>query len=1273
MPDFNQYAKFDSTILQTVNELIEKPNVLITLHRLMNYEIYNFLDHLDNYTLHNVRLIPNNYTHKPSCLDIQRMLAPLTSEFDPMSLAAWIKHPEYRHLLPFTKNYNNLSEEFTQICKSHDLNVDQIDSPLIAKLLNKFKRVGKKLLYIYAAVPTDLRQITTNTDLTRILSFCSYSEKTLQGVVVKMESKAPRIIELANDLPHVSELSTTMALAYIDSMLNKQINMSKFYIKIGNNYMTFPDAVKIMTDFWTKNIGISSLVSLYLNILKIPVSMKRAFYMYYEKSQIKINKKWLGRGILCINTSHGFMKLNINNSDYTSIDFNFPRGVVPVIVANYINLCLRKMDLRTISELMTEEFYMDRTQICLGQDENLSMVVDQAYRLKKVVTFGNYRPDLNNNLDIENLRLSFEGVNIVAVKDDELSGFQQYKLTVLPVSSKTFIDLIPSLIANIEENTNIIHSFSKDYEEFFINYLLPSKHTSLSVDFDEIIPDNVTNSILYKIYYHCVPKDITFQRCLKEPDLPFMEDGIVNAIINYKEKIDNNIKLNMFNTRVGFISELQKRLPSSLLIPLGDKLKKLHDQVLNPQEQLELLSQVRRIMTAFENKDASYEKELLNVLSYWGYHTTIGGIINYSFKRDISSYQTYRLISVEGDYVDRYHDLFPELMQILFRLINMSNINSKQYNKVGNNLKASNVLYDFAIFSVSSCYFSTPKLYVTISEFKEVICQLIDMIFDNDVIRDHLDQLIKNDLKFMGIPVEQGNVGNFKMLVLTLHRYYVYKNCKNEKLDYSKTQSNTFYKELKTFLPNFPLRMIKNCCLYDVNTIKNVAAVLRKLTKRDFQYGEISSLKLPFSSHVEYANVVVEDDAYENALLELESQEPDEDELENFQNDIQYEENSESKFIFLFGLTYDDKTIHYINNISFEIIVITDSAITSLEKSRTKNRKYILRSPQNLGFTYFSDSIIVYHIRGSRNLSVKNSPFLRYTGSVDQSQYLVYDENNELVNEVKMANLTTKDLMIKSALQSTYRMTETDIVQEYTDALTEKEADAKKLANDNAKLQEDIDMALSDYVDVFKKYRLSDELINDLKTSIKNRIKKATTLEQIMSYISEMNVVKEVLGEKINTLIKSLNRNMQNVVYHKPYYFDFINVEETINSALTDNKVKAEDLAIFCGLIDDVFCGRASLTKLSRQGLLKNFNLIGKNLTPTFRNYNSVRFILGMTQCIMNDVPAGEDISKAKFEVVKDRLMSIMFEDDTFDEMTDRHKDATLSIPTNSNLPYKVA
>jgi hypothetical protein len=651
--------------------------------------LYKYLDKLD---FDSEKLEPNIKKTKPLKVFIKRSLDSLDYKFSPQEMATWIKYPELRLLLPNTRNFMLIEHEVEQCLMEFKISLNELTVEQLSSVLMKMSKKSDINIFCYSNVPTSLREVTTYQDLLNLLAHNSFPDKYIKGISIPFGKTIGVLPENVLDELSDADVQWTLSLILLMTALLKDNAIEDIWnmdlvvpVKFSTCTVKLLEVVDLVINYWLMNDQkIYGYLKADLQILnkmvrKEPIGgevLENSYYHSFVKRQFLAQNVWMGVGQLLIGLGDMQLCFLINGQKISGALSKVTEYSFSLDQVKYINLILRSAQLFSLRDSMREIEVHESESTFLGFDRfgNLSIDSGEYFTIGMSVQIDyNLRTELSEpkcgRIDL----IKGSKIRWSTVVNDRI---RSYTVNTISVNSSDAINLLRGLIAETDENKDIIRSLPQSFSFDLLQNLYKNLDVELELD-KGVFFENIHNTKVYKILKTCKEQDLCKVKVAlpRLKSFPAQEGGLLCALIEYS-KVDKDFDFKWDRVLTREYMNLKSTQPEAFMTNLMTNLEENFRNLYDADDKTAIMKELQNL--AKIKKDENFEETLFSMLCNWGY-IGVAGALETAGSLDLAG--SFRNIRVYRDkfpfkmiYINTFHGIFPVLYDAI--LISITELGS---------------------------------------------------------------------------------------------------------------------------------------------------------------------------------------------------------------------------------------------------------------------------------------------------------------------------------------------------------------------------------------------------------------------------------------------------------------------------------------------------------------------------------------------------------------------------------------------------------------------
>lgn len=1336
-----------SSLLKSVGDTMHSNDYMYNdVHKKVFDFIYNEPKILHSYfnmiKFNPINLVDFVKTCKPVYIKIQKTTEECPIDFEPSSMVSWVKNKKLNWMLPNFKGLRTAENFLRKIASENEINVDVLNENTLFSICRKIRRKNVSEFYCYSNMPGTIREVTSYQDYLSFLSHNSFQNKYISGLSVQFGTTLSLPLDALNKdfiLPDVRWTNSFLLLFcallksehFEDEFLKLEVNYPDF---LSNRKLTILELYNELQDYWHKRPrffkyfkAMFYIAESLLNRHEIIDSdiLNSTNYHTFIKKQFLVDNLWLGTGKLFISTGEIKLVVVIKNVKIDHVIVNKIGYTLNNEEIDYINICLRQSKLPTLNQSMKnfniehrgkKVFGVNRSgEYYIGENDDFVGFIDLIYSINLDTYLS--KPEMGYCKYAKKGKITWH-------YNQENRDFS-YLVNFYPFESTESVSLLKNFLRDNKNNREILMGKIGDVSNILLETCYKELDLELNVFFNEIIVAP-THTKIYKILQVCQKMrlcEVNFPE-ISFCNVPARDGGFLNTLICYS-KMDKNFDFRWQHTTTPEYLAMKANQPTGFVSELMENLK---EKYYNWYDECDRKTICKGLINIYKNLDTDVEsdKKFMNLACTWGFVGVSGALEELEEKQNVENFYAIRYYSNTDIFSNMFSNLFLKLLNNVLSTIKKHLIKTGLSINIGHNnwfqLNSRNI--NFYIMSIihqivlrSYTKGSTKTFGFSFGDYiaKKL---LIHILNDEDLLKDFSSNL-ESEILLKRLPLDPIYTNEWMVAYNSLQRTFIDNILQEDDLNFfdSVQRSDNLklpFIQTKNYLDEFNIK-ISAAKVYHHGTISRQLISRLTALRKCYYEGKLVLVKpevpnfknfpdVPFNHAYwpkhPYSEEFLEDECFEDLLLELESDEPDLDEieniLENFSGDMfSYEGFKRVKIVdrgrlvnvlrinfslmLMFSSYMNSEYLSKIRQSGDSFIIVTDTINFDLMKIegdtflffKSRNEIWLDQTIMHPRFIFYivccklknkefwENYLDAEMLTAEEKTSIMSLDFYKYTSS--SGQVIDYKDNKskidwfEIVKSVHDKNLSRKE--------------ETEELLKQKIAEDELENNMNEERIKSSETAESSDQQES-------KHLL--ELIEEsaLDANIKNKIMKKVKKnfdndgsnlnnrrhENLEDYIEE--ILKENSEEIIGGLSKKLGKlkeiplkaEEQEMLYQIPLVYGGGRRRETIRKSnlLRDPELVAEMEAIQPGLIWAIVSGGLRIGVKMAKRWETQMKIYGRLMKDLKKNKKGKIFLLNLCRLFLNDASLSrdEDPCSEIWNSLYDKVALYMIEDEE-DEKSD--------------------
>lgn len=1234
---------------------------------------------------------------------MQKTGLPTQRNFNPSNLAIWIKMPEYRWLIDLGDDYKNMYLQVKSYLDRHGVDIDIVDINWLHNLLRKLKSKYVKEYFIYSNLPHDFREVSTYRDFLGFLSQNSMKDKQILGITLPygVSMSQPLDTVFKNQLD--SEVMDVLTfINYCFSIINdKDLIKEVSELKINSSILMcksncLSELLDELLVRWEMKPELAEIVVPHIICLKKSLNeelrsapwLMDTYYYSFVKNQKMVGNIWLGKGILYVNLPRIKLEFEILNTKVESIRSNNNNFTFKQFEIAYVNSVLINANLGRLDDMFGRIDHSNWEKLAIGLDTSGSVSISQNRHLKLSFTrFSYIRTIVNKASRLGNCEIKInKNFSYDVTNKHELYENEKCTLNVFKIDPHSMLQLLISMYDN-DDNRRIVESKGELFKQYLTMFVGTASGVEMNLHIDQLF-DLLQSSKIYKILSDLVNSDKLSQKSMRPRKhiYPGQEGGLLNALIEYKG-IDESFGFDFNRILSPEMMALKSSQPEAFMSNLVTNIREKFNQLYNGEDRESIRRDLIKLSGILDNDQ--YHKKLLALLTNWGYIGVMGALDEMNFTKRKENFKTIRFRGKNELYSG-----FNE--KALIDFLNALSISTKEYNyfnkmdlgKAGLGIYYCRSWQDFQKTCISLVHsyvlnsFSIKSKYLTHMPNIEFLklSSTINLLLQSEDFCESMMKNMQDNPMLMLILVDKKSCRDLMIMLETLLNDYAYNHCQDLELrydipvqhDHLLMQPYTLTKNLLKntkfgfslkglYFHGFLSRESKNFFT------KNSFFVFEdKLTNVNFSLGKLDELYLPMNKYYYIKNKMTEEtedsDEYYDITMEMESEEPDLDELDpavenrldadytrrlrlRYKNNLSYMPHFDVKVFFMPDLKSNPGKLSYIRNSATTIMIITNLYIADLVEQKSNCLQIFRR--ENIKWhneTLIDPDCLLYYIMDYNDIDKNLWCSILDAKAVDKDQLhleMSSAPSNLIIVDSGEVKVVSKYMTLEEKMEL-MRRDEKEIAEESVDTIVEVEKEMPEILK---KLKSD------GYDEGFIKL-VESKLKSFTNTGIKDIMK--SMIEKFLNSAKLMEAMKKETKKGTEKVLQDLEDVSQSTkIFEVASVFSVgvPNKSSHKNKSLKDPALRAEINSLYENLIDFLLSGVLSISPKEFQTTAKFCKAMRRYSIAEKVDRDKKVFLIDLTQLIMND--AYFDVKGEHdyiFSSIRDKLTNKIVTDEDDDD-----------------------
>nr|CAH2618712.1 RNA-dependent RNA polymerase [Aulacomnium heterostichum bunyavirus 1]CAI5383856.1 RNA-dependent RNA polymerase [Aulacomnium heterostichum bunyavirus 1] len=1336
-------------ILSSIREETKyKSDIKIKYYDLLFGFLYNenkmLYKYFDMINFDKKSLLDFQKTCKPIYMKIQKTTEECPVDFDPSVLVSWVKEPQYRWALPNFKGLK-LSEDFLRNAVNElGINIEDMDEQHLFKICRKIKRKSTSEYYCYSNMPGGIREITTYQDFLGFLSHNSFSGKYINGLNIQFGKTLNLPLDSLNkdfELPDIrwtnSFLLLFSAILKSDDFEEKilELNVDSPYF-IYQRERTMYELFDELQDYWIKRPS-------YLHYFKTMFAacesmLNRNEYVSSDilvgtsfhcfiKRQFMVDNVWLGVGKMFVSVGTISLVLVIRNISISHLIINTGNHTFTKGEIEYLNMCLVQSNLPTLNQSMKPVMMENRNKICFGIDGNgyYHIGISNEFVACLECLYSNNLDTYLSNPQIGVCKSIKRGKYLWTY--DQEGTKVDYVLNFYPYEPTESTNLLRTLIIDSKKNREILMGKQGDSTNILLEMCYKELDLELNADFNEILIAP-THTKIYKILQMCKRLrlcEVNFPEVI-QGNSPARSGSFLLAMINYS-KHDRNFDFRWQHTTTPEYLAMKSSQSDSFVTELLENIRAKYYSWYDSDDRRQICKSLMSIQKNLSSIEG--EKDFVSAACTWGFVGVSGAIDELENTSKVENFQSIRFFQKENPFSSHFSGVFLKLLKAIFKTLKES-LNThlpsfKTEPLEWFRIDSQNLNYHIMsiIHSIVLLYYNPDPTRLNLFGCHNYIIKVfLTEIMRNENIIKNFEENIRCEYFLSRLPVRLGLEKEWLIVFNTLLKTHLEYNKVEERLKYETAIQRDSNFELpfvktKNILSDYGIK-ISASKVYHQGAISRQMldylltprrleyenqTVYMKMEKvdlsgnRDVQYNKDYWVKHPLSE------CFLDSDDFEDMEMELQSEEPDLDEIERVleegevKNKYDYEGlkrvkisvrgrlkdvlKLNFKLLTMFGSGMSDDYLNKIRQSGENIIIMSDNINISLLMSDCQDFMFF-RSLEE----YWIDQSITYPRYTFFLVITRRFKLISFWEKYLNSVF-INQEEKDWICCCEQYSFNSEIGSIRRSEVIGGEMNWIDLIDRMNKQKEEEEEEKKKEEEERTKSGGEASTSKSEE----KRRNLYEIVMNSvLDDEVKEKIKRMLLEEDIEPSLdrntrSLEELIEIVLTEDSDKIIEGLRSKLiklketpisqeeQEMLYQVPSVFGGGKQRRGAKkmNLLKDPELIAEFECIQPGLIwlivtGGLFIGQKMLKRWKNQ--MKIYSKLMKDLK---NNKKGKIFLLNMCRMFLNDANTStdEDSCKEIWDGLYDKVAVLMIDD----EEEDDSEDDIFKDPTGGRIRYGIS
>jgi hypothetical protein len=607
------------------------------------------MKYFDKIKLSDKNIVPTSRTLKPTHLVISKTTQLFSTTFDPAQIVSFIKEPQLSWALPRSKGLITARAEIEKLLSQLGFNSDDIFPELLLRLVRLYALKSEKEIYLYSKVPTELRQIKTQTALLTFLAVNSFYDKEVEGLVVNLSSLEgltslatlninEEIYILSNIISILYTMIKTIGLNSFQSVPIQAIDELNWSGGTQEEFIEHVDREFLETEeFRPLVIPYSFVKTEILSSGQVETvhfsQVKNSYFHTYLKTQ-KSRGGWFGKGEILFYLGGKCLKLLVYNTSILSIVTNFCGKMTPIETSYLLdtlidmNLLIRPGDMVPAGRL--------KTNLCFGYDYSGDLCIGEVKYMRS-----GYPATLEINVavflnNIEAYRLEQLSKDTFTLSTEMTIDSTVRKVYCLKSKANYVLTLFRRLFNPDTLKDTLSEVGSNDFTDFLNTEIMPKYGTEVYIDHNNFI-DGFIGSKTYAIIKKSLEKGWSqIPKEIKHSNLPAPAGSLTRILLDYSINSNDNVISFTKNLNPEIMS-LRSEFPEEMSIILSDQLIKDFKKMYSASERSEIYEDYSKLSKC--DSVTSMREGLISLMKYWGYGSFVNTIEVYNLTQEEKNFE----------------------------------------------------------------------------------------------------------------------------------------------------------------------------------------------------------------------------------------------------------------------------------------------------------------------------------------------------------------------------------------------------------------------------------------------------------------------------------------------------------------------------------------------------------------------------------------------------------------------------------------------------------
>jgi hypothetical protein len=692
-------------------------------------------------------LVLSRKTCKPVHINIQRVNTPLTQDFKPDFLTAWVCFPNLRWILP-PSGYQSQIQMLQEFLNFRGKDIPTNNPSWLYKLLNKYKGKYIKELYMHSNMPSGARDINNYKDLLQFLAHNSFPDRYIEGIISPFNrTMGVPIEQLFTDFFDTELMNLTNLMNLVSGVFNNlKLKDALLSLKINGFSGDIMDYLKHksvemsekyqVVDILTPHI--KSLVNSGFEGLINDLSHLRSSYFHcFVKRQHLVGNVWLGKGKVYISVPSAELIFDIENLKVTGVTSSNSNFVLSKYELTYIDYVLQSGQLPNLKSSMEAVAPHDWMKKKFGiNDKGVFGIYtgrELLYYMPKT-RFTRVVHNVLSNIDLCQAKI-MPKMRYKIFSTDNFGNRDEIVIHTFDLPNIKLLEICHDLFHN-HENIITANNLGRELKDFIVDIVGESTQSERYIN-----PKHLANSYTVSRIYSIIKSLLRSQAisikdiALRDQIYPGQEGGFLDLLIKYKGiKPDFPFKHDRVLTPE--LMYLKSTQPEVFISNLVTNIKTKYYSLYDGKDRRVIMSQLAKVLRLMGTDDA--EGDLTKLLLNWSFIGVMGALEDIRMDKIPDSFKFFKLDPENSVVVKFSKKILNNIMRAIldaYKDCDLQNYITDKFYKLPKNIS------QMKMFLIGFVHSNVLTIYDSRSNFNNYILSTHCIIL-NDLLR----QLFSNDL-----------------------------------------------------------------------------------------------------------------------------------------------------------------------------------------------------------------------------------------------------------------------------------------------------------------------------------------------------------------------------------------------------------------------------------------------------------------------------------------------------------------------------------------------